>query len=225
MDVLPEREPEPEPMDLDEEAQAYAEADFSDVNEAFVSCLVGVAPDSAVLTALDLGTGPADIPVRLARHKPRWIIAAADVSLAMLRLGHDALRTSDAPPLITLVQTDGKMLPFEDNAFDVVFSNSILHHITDTARLWDEVRRVVKPGGLVFFRDLMRPGSRSAARAIVALYAGAESVLLQEEYYRSLLSAYTVPEVEGQLRDAKLESLCVRAATDRHLDVMGYVAK
>lgn len=225
MEQLHERLPEPEPMDLEEEASAYAAADFSEVNEAFVERLVELAPGSPVLTALDMGTGPADIPVRLARHKPHWSIAALDVSLAMLRLGHDALRASDAPPPITLVQSDGKVLPFADDAFDVIFSNSILHHITGTAQLWSEVRRVAKPQALVFFRDLMRPATKSAAHAIVSLYAATESQLLQEEYYRSLLSAYTVEEVTLQLRQAGLDTLNVAAVTDRHLDIFGTVLK
>ena len=65
-----QRVPEPEYMDLNHEAQAYAEADFTEVNAAFVERLMEVAGDVDQAWALDLGTGPADIPVRVARVKP-----------------------------------------------------------------------------------------------------------------------------------------------------------
>ncbi len=44
-----------------------------------------------------------------------------------------------------LVAADGRMLPFEDNAFDIVFSNSVIEHVgttSDQQRFADEARRV-----------------------------------------------------------------------------------
>ena len=57
------RQPEPEYMDLPEEAAAYAEADFADVNEAFVERLLEHVGAREEELALDLGTGPGDIPL------------------------------------------------------------------------------------------------------------------------------------------------------------------
>ena len=73
-------------------------------------------------------------------------------------------------------------------------------------------------------RDIFRPLSTDSARAIVTTHAGTEPELLQEEFYRSLLAAYTVPEIQGQLRQAGLTSLQVEAVSDRHLDVYGHLA-
>ncbi len=41
-------------------------------------------------------------------------------------------------------------LPFEDHAFDIVFANSILEHVTDWERCLDEWVRVLAPGGLLW---------------------------------------------------------------------------
>lgn len=60
-----QRQREPEYMDLPEEADAYAEADFSEVNEAFVAKLVELAGARTNAKALELGTGPGDITIRL----------------------------------------------------------------------------------------------------------------------------------------------------------------
>lgn len=217
------RTPEPEYMDDRAEAEAYAAADFSSVNAAFAERLAELAAAVGEAEALDLGTGPADIPIRVARLKPGWRITAADASAAMLDI---ARRNVDAAGLrgrIVLVHSDAKRMELPSAAYDVVFSNSIIHHITDTHALWSEVARVAKPGALIFFRDLARPASPAAARAIVDAYAGAESAVLQEEYYRSLLSSYTIEEVRAQLAKAGLRGLTVAMATDRHLDVFGRV--
>lgn len=45
------------------------------------------------------------------------------------------------------LQGNAEMLPFPDGAFDIVYSNGVLHHAADTERAVAEVRRVLKPGG------------------------------------------------------------------------------
>ena len=45
------------------------------------------------------------------------------------------------------MQTDAESLPFVDDTFDIVYSNGVLHHTSDTERAIGEVRRVLKPGG------------------------------------------------------------------------------
>ncbi len=44
-------------------------------------------------------------------------------------------------------QADAENLPFCGDAFDIVYSNGVLHHSEDTVRAVAEVRRVLKPGG------------------------------------------------------------------------------
>ena len=80
------------------------------------------------------------------------------------------------------------------------------------------------PGAAVFLRDLFRPESAEQARALVETYAGDESNLLQEEFYRSLLSSYTPVEIQAQLDAAGLGHLTVETASDRHVDIRGRLA-
>jgi ubiquinone/menaquinone biosynthesis C-methylase UbiE len=42
---------------------------------------------------------------------------------------------------------DAENLPFEDATFDVVYSHGVLHHTPDTQRAFDEIYRVLRPGG------------------------------------------------------------------------------
>ncbi len=215
------RQPEPEAMDDAEEARAYAHADFAEVNQAFVERLLELAGRRARAAALDLGTGPGDIPVRLVRARPSWHVVALDASGPMLEFARQAVERAEMSARIQLLTADAKATGLTSHAFDVVFSNSIPHHITQVHLLWAEVKRLGKSGATVLLRDLARPESPEAARSIVQHYAAHESDLLQEEYYRSLLSAYTSAEIRTQLDGAGLEAIQVAMVTDRHLDVFG----
>lgn len=220
-----QRVPEPEYMDLPDEAEAYARADFAEVNAAFVGRLLEVVGDLERARAVDLGTGPADIPLRVLTVRPGWHVTAVDASEAMLAHGREAARQAGASDRVDLILADAQALPLPDGVFDVVFSNSILHHVRDAAVFWREVKRIAAPGAVIFLRDLLRPSDEAAARKIVADNAGEESALLQEEFYRSLLAAYTVDEVRAQLQAAGLSNLHVEQVTDRHLDAWGRIEK
>ena len=46
-----------------------------------------------------------------------------------------------------LIQGDAAQLPYSDNEFDKIVSFGVLHHTPDTQKCFDEVHRVLKPGG------------------------------------------------------------------------------
>jgi 2-polyprenyl-3-methyl-5-hydroxy-6-metoxy-1,4-benzoquinol methylase len=151
-----------------------------------------------------------------------WRITAIDGSQAMLDLAATAIRRAGKQSAIQLKLAYAKATGLAAGSFDMVISNSIVHHVAEPAAFWAEVKRLSKPGGLVFMRDLSRPASDAAAAAIVQTYAGTESALLQDEFHRSLLAAYTPDEVREQLRTAGLTDLTVSMASDRHWDVFGH---
>jgi SAM-dependent methyltransferase len=53
---------------------------------------------------------------------------------------------------IRFARTDGQALPFRDDAFDTVFSHAVIEHVADPLAYLREIRRVLKPGGLVFLQ-------------------------------------------------------------------------
>ncbi len=219
------RTPEPELMDDPEEARAYARADFSGENEAFIERLLERAGTEVSIAAVDLGTGPGDIPLELVRRRTSWRITAVDLSGSMIELAHEAGRREGLEGVIGWAEVDATATPFKSDFFDLVFSNSLLHHMADPHRLWAEVKRITLPGGYVFMRDLARPESEAAARRIVEAYAREEPDLLRQAFYRSLRAAFTPQEVRRQLDRAGLTGLKVAMSTDRHLDLFGSVEK
>lgn len=223
------RQPEPEIMDLPDEVRAYAMADFDEVNRAFVDRLTELADEhfggeaDGQLAALDLGCGPGDIARRVAIARPKWQITAADASGPMLDWAAGVFDRAGIADRVVGRQTDAKSTGFSDRSFDVVFSNSLLHHLTDAVAMWREVKRIIRPGGLIFFRDLYRPPDSAAAWRIVDAHAAGESSLLREEFHRSLLSGYRADEIAEQLKSAGLSGLRVKTINDRHVDILGRI--
>ncbi len=210
-------------MDDPQEALVYSRADFREVNERFVTDLLAAhGAQTPPLLALDLGCGPADIPLRLRVQRPRWRMVAMDAAWAMLKLARDDLRFEDAGGLF-LIQGTAQHLPIRSGCIDLIFSNSLLHHLPDPLPFWREIARVAATGASIFVRDLMRPASQDEAKLIVERNAGNEPPLLKEEFYRSLLAAFTAEEVRRQLETAGLGQLRVRPVTDRHMDVDGHL--
>lgn len=212
-----ERTPEPELMDTAEQAEAYAIADFAAPNQRFVELFRERHPRFLGGTLVDLGCGPADIPIRLVRALPDLRITAVDGAQAMLAHARRDVAAAGLEERIELVHG---VLPGAvpgARKFDAVISNSLLHHLHDPSVLWNEVRALAKEGARVFVVDLMRPPSKEAAQGIVDKYSGNEREVLKVDFYNSLLAAFTLDEVRGQLVRAGLMQLRVEAISDRHL--------
>src|SRR5688572_30352910 len=167
------REPEPELMDLPTEAQAYADADFSKVNSAFVDRLLDLAWNLKAARCVDLGAGPADIAIRLAQARPLWHIDAVDASAAMIDIARVAVAQAGTAN-VRLHLADAKQTKLAAG-YDVIVSNSLLHHLPEPLPMWREIRRLARPGTIVLVRDLVRPQTYDLAEEIVEQYAGGES--------------------------------------------------
>jgi ubiquinone/menaquinone biosynthesis C-methylase UbiE len=217
-----QRIPEPELMDEFEQARAYAEADFSEPNERFTTLFAEQFPGFRTGSMLDLGCGPGDITLRLARRNPGLSVHGLDGSRPMLDFGEARLR--DEPDLVARVRFLQGILPrvtLPLGAYDAVVSNSLLHHLHDPMVLWRAVLRHGAPGAAVLVMDLYRPESTGAARRIVETYAGTEPSVLKQDFYNSLCAAFTPAEAREQLAACGLETLDISVVSDRHMIVAG----
>jgi SAM-dependent methyltransferase len=217
-----QRIPEPELMDEFEQARAYAEADFAEPNERFVGYFATEIEPPSAGAVLDLGCGPGDIVLRLAKRHPALAVHGLDGSAAML--GFAWARLEAEPGLRSRVRfvqgvLPGASLPLAK--YDAIVSNSLLHHLHDPLALWRAVRDLGAPRAPVLVMDLYRPPSPGAAQEIVEAYAGEEPEVLKRDFFNSLCAAFEPGEVRAQLDSCGLGALDVRTVSDRHLLVAG----
>lgn len=214
----PPRVLEPEVMVGEEEAGAYmdaaAAAHLARLDAGWAALVVRSGPRGRA-RVLDVGTGGGQIPSLLAKRRPAWRIWGVDRSPAMLRAGLDALavtrgeaRRSARLFTLGLAVAEARRLPFPDGLFDLVVSNSLLHHLADPTPVLDEIARVVRPTGRVLLRDLRRP-PRPVFRAWIAWHGRSYRGPMRELYEASVAAAFTPAELEAVLRGSGLAGAVV----------------
>ncbi|HVY55132.1 MAG TPA: class I SAM-dependent methyltransferase [Thermodesulfobacteriota bacterium] len=213
---------EPELMEESEQALAYGRADFEEPHSNFMRLLRARCPFAANARAvLDLGCGTGDITFRLAEAFSGSVIDALDGSEAMLSYARDELEKR--PEFKERIRFIRRMIQEYEVSkyYDLISSNSLLHHIRDPAQFWQAVKRLSGPGTSVFIMDLLRPVSPDEARRLVETHSPNEPDILKRDFYNSLLAAFEIGEVTAQLDTAGLGYFTVEQSSDRHLIVYG----
>ena len=218
-----QRLPEPELMRDVVQVMAYAAADFSAgdqrtlalIDALFTSPPTGTAP--AVI--LDLGCGPGNITLPLARRFPGAQVIGVDGSPAMLAVARE--RADQQGLQIDLRCSTLQGLALEP--VDLIVSNSLLHHLHEPDLLWRLTRRFAAPGCRVLHRDLRRPVSLAEVHRLQQLHCPDAPAVLIQDFCASLVAAFTPEEVRQQLAAAGLDALSVEAEDDRYLVVSGLV--
>ncbi len=219
-----ERILEPELMNDEQQALAYASADFEEPHNHFIELLIsrvgGSLPANGL--AIDLGCGAADISIRFAHAFPDYSIDACDGAKAMLAEGRRAIEKNHLNARINLIETLIDETTLENGHVDIIFSNSLLHHLHQPMQLWHCINNTVGNPD-VFIMDLMRPDSDQQVDDLVKEYAYGEPEILQRDFRNSLKAAFTEEEVKQQLAEAGLSKLSVEVISDRHFIVYGKV--
>lgn len=209
-------------MTGEDQSRAYAEADFSEPHTMFIETLSVRIPQKVCQgTVLDLGCGSADISLRFARQFQHCQIDAVDGSAAMLKHAGTDIQQENLSARIQLLEQCLPDLDLPHDDYDLIISNSLLHHLHDPSALWSCINNYTNAGSYIFIMDLMRPDSTENARKMVTQYAANEPDILQHDFYHSLLAAFTPREVNQQLKQHKLGHLRVEILSDRHLCVHG----
>lgn len=209
-----ERVLEPEVMDTYEEARDYDSMGHQEVNTFFVQDLL--ASGEIGIDVLDVGTGTAQIPVELCRQNEECRVIAIDMAAHMLDLARFNIEVDGLTQRIYLQQIDAKDMNFEQDMFDCVISNSIIHHIPQPRLVLQEAIRVARPGGLLFFRDLMRPESGEEVSRLVEMYAGDENPHQKQMFDDSLRAALSLEEIREMVTNLGFQGDSVQATSDRH---------
>ena len=102
---------------------------------------------------LDVGCGPASVTADLAELVAPGRVVGLDASPAVLDIARALLAERGLRDRVELMEGDVFALPFDDDTFDVVHAHQLLQHLDDPVAALAEMRRVVRPGGIVAARD------------------------------------------------------------------------
>ncbi|KAM0750100.1 methyltransferase type 11 [Meredithblackwellia eburnea MCA 4105] len=101
---------------------------------------------------LDVGCGPGTITVDFARFVPEGRVTGLERSQEVLE---SAKRHGEEKGVsnVEWVAGDVHQLPFEDNRFDVVYAHQVIQYVTSPVDALREMRRVLKPNGILALRE------------------------------------------------------------------------
>jgi ubiquinone/menaquinone biosynthesis C-methylase UbiE len=111
------------------------------------SDVAALAPPGAVV--LDAGTGPGRLLHAVAARRADLVLGGVDLSADMVDIA--SARASSSR--ITFQVADVASLPHSDDSVDVVVSTLSMHEWPDQPRAVAELRRVLRPGGVLLVYD------------------------------------------------------------------------
>jgi SAM-dependent methyltransferase len=98
---------------------------------------------------LDLGCGSAHLWLEnLGRVPTGWDITLSDLSPGMVREARENLE--DSLGNFEYLVIDVQSIPFEAGSFEGVIANHMLYHVPNIEKALEEIRRVLKPGGIFY---------------------------------------------------------------------------
>lgn len=209
-----QRTPEPEVMDSPAEAIAYDAMDFTEVNAAFAQAAIAIAPSEGLM--LDVGTGTARIPIAIALQQPQWQIIGIDLAKSMLEIGTHNIDQAGLRSQVQLECVDAKQMPYPDRHFDMVISNSIVHHLSDPIAFFRELQRVLKPNGSIFLRDLTRPDNLETLHGLVDRIGIEYDEEQKRLFHDSLHAAFTIDEIMAIATAAGIVDVKIYQSSERH---------
>ena len=110
---------------------------------------------------VDIGTGPGRLPIEIAKQIKNVNLFGVDISKDMIKL---AQKNTDAASLGDRIEFrvgSASDTGFKDNSMDLVLSTNTLHHLSDPVRAFNEIYRLLKPGGEAWVFDGRKDATRT----------------------------------------------------------------
>ena len=127
---------------------------------------------------IDLGCGPGMLLVELRALLPAAALVGVDPSRDMLELARRVAAEGPAAPAFEVREGRAEAIPSDDGAVDLVACRNVLHEWDETRRGFDEVARVLRPGGRLVVMDFDGGYPRwklGALAGIVRIFRGREA--------------------------------------------------
>lgn len=117
--------------------------------------LAALAPLSASDRVIDIGCGLGGT-ARFLAARFACCVAGIDLAVDYVEVGQELTRRAGLSDRVFLHQGTALALPFDDQSFDLAWTEHAQMNIPDKARFYSEIARVLKPGGRLCFHDIFR---------------------------------------------------------------------
>lgn len=104
------------------------------------------------MDVLDCGCGPGTMTVQVAEIVAPGTVVGIDLEETQFAVGRERARTRGVDN-VRFEQASIYELPFADSSFDAVYAHAVLYHLARPEAALAEMRRVLRPGGLIAVRD------------------------------------------------------------------------
>jgi len=119
---------------------------------------------------LDLGCGTGELARQVARHYPAARVLATDFTRAMVLAAVRATGRRPEAARLEYGRATALRLPFADGSFDLVTNAFVARNLADLPRALTEMRRVLRPGGVLLTLEITEPGSPAFGRLFHAYF-------------------------------------------------------
>ena len=126
-------------------------------------------PSGPTRRVLDVGCGTGELTRQLARRFPAATVVGVDFTAAMLREAHRRA-TASGPGPSGYGRGTAMRLPFADATFDLVTNAFLVRNLVDLPAAFAEMRRVLRPGGVLLALEITEPVSPSFGRLFHAYF-------------------------------------------------------
>jgi ubiquinone/menaquinone biosynthesis C-methylase UbiE len=153
-------------------------------------------------TITDVGCGPGYLLQLIAKECPAIQLVGVDISRNMLERAEANFESQGLVGRVEFKEGSADHLPFENQTLDIIVSTLTLHHWADPRAAFNEIYRVLKPGGKLLVLDLMRDAPRLFfwviwfAQNVAFRIIGLSAMRRINEPTGSLFASYTSQEIE-----------------------------
>ena len=156
--------------------------------------------------ALEIGPGPGYLGLEWLKKTEGTTLRGLDISPDMIKIAERNTKEYGYEDRVKYITGDSKQIPFGENEIDALFTNGSLHEWSQPKKIFDEVYRVLRPGGKYFISDLRRDIHPFVKWFMYFITKPKE---IRPGLITSMNAAYTVEEIKAVLKQTELKEAIV----------------